>query len=320
MNAALAQSRTTDSPSAIVNERPIGARVLGGADAEPGEYPSMVALVRQDARPLEQRLFCGGTIVADRWILTAAHCVLDVFNRPLSTGRIRVVAGINDLALETPDTEHSVIQIVIHPGYDDTLVLPPNDIALLELETPVAAPSVTLFTGETNDYTDSFGIIAGWGATGITDTNTFILPTVLQDAAVPLITNALCNAPESYNGLIVDRHLCAGFADGQVDTCAGDSGGPLFIQADGVRVQAGITSLGTGCGQPFFYGIYTNVSHFIPWLSSYIEVPYQSPELIASRQARKNRGLFGGVGGITMLLLLFAVYFRAWHPTRTKQG
>ncbi|MFK7857870.1 MAG: serine protease [Granulosicoccus sp.] len=288
------QSGSNDSATAIINNRPLTARILGGGDAEPGEYPSMVALVTPGFVPLDQRLFCGGTLVADRWIMTAAHCVHDIFNLPRRPDFIRVVAGIDDLVRDTPDREHRVRQIIIHPNYDGLRELPPNDIALLELETVVNAPVATLFAGETNDFTSTFGFIAGWGAIEYADPDNPVYPTMLQDALVPLITNELCNAPQSYGGLIADTHLCAGFADGMVDACAGDSGGPLFINANGVQVQAGITSFGNGCGLPLFYGIYTNVSHFIPWLGQYIDVPFQDPQLAAFRAIQANDRLFKG--------------------------
>ena len=273
----------SDQAVAIINERPLMARILGGGDASPGEYPSMVALVSPGFASLDRRLFCGATVVAERWVMTAAHCVFDAFGQVLDPEFVRAVVGINDLRLETPDTEYRVMRIIVHPDYDLTRELPPSDIALLELESAIAAPKATLFTGDTENHTGTLGFIAGWGAIEFPDAANAVFPTALQDAAVPLIANSVCNAPESYDGLIEDEHLCAGFVDGEVDACAGDSGGPLFISVDGEQLQAGITSFGIGCGLPLFYGIYTNVSHFIPWLAQYFEVPFQSPELVAQR-------------------------------------
>ena len=335
MGSALAQSRLENTPSAagpsvatedvnagavvnddqavaIVNNRSLSARILGGGDANPGEYPSMVALVNPGFASLDRRLFCGATVVAERWVMTAAHCVFDGFGQMLDPEFVRAVSGINDLQLDTPDTEHRILRIIVHPDYDRTRELPPNDIALLELESEMVAPAATLFTGETENFTDTMGFIAGWGAIEYSDPANAVYPTTLQDAAVPLVSNDVCNAPQSYDGLIEDEHLCAGFVDGEIDACAGDSGGPLFITVNGEQLQAGITSFGIGCGLPLFYGIYTNVSHFIPWLSQYIEVPFQSPELVAERalpddtpaNSDSDDGLFGAASGLYGLSVL----------------
>ena len=302
---------------AIVNDRltdtrTLSARILGGADAEAGEYPSIVALVSPGFIPLDQRLFCGGTVVAETWVLTAAHCLYDSFGQPLQPGFIRVIAGITDLAEEQPEREIQVERVIIHPDYDRLLELPPNDIALLELQSAAPAPISTLFTGETDNDIGSMAAIAGWGAIEFTDAFNAVYPTMLQEAFVPLVSDQTCNAPQSYDGSIVDSHLCAGFVDGQVDACAGDSGGPLYITRNGVQVQAGISSFGIGCGLPLFYGIYTEVSFFIPWLSQYIAVPFQSPDLVAQRispdlaasNSQRESVFAGALGWQGMLMLL----------------
>jgi len=304
------------SANAIINEPTISSRVLGGGAAAPGEWPSVVALVRANNFPLENRLFCGGTIVAERWIMTAAHCLFNAFDIQLAPTSLRVVSGITDLRNELPDEEHIVTNIIVHPDYQhatDRII--PFDIALLELATSLDQPAVELFAEDTERYTGSLGFIAGWGAVQFVPPNNFVFPTTLQDAVVPLISNAVCNDPQSYNGAISANQVCAGYAEGGIDSCSGDSGGPLFIVENGQQIQVGITGFGDGCASPLFYGIYTNVSHFIPWLSNYIQVPEQSAELIASRQAAllgqiasestsSSRGFFGGSLHPIMILLL----------------
>lgn len=310
------------SVNAIINDGPsISSRVLGGADSEPGEWPSVVALVRANRFPLENRLFCGGTIVADRWIMTAAHCLFDAFGNQLQPSSIRVAAGITDLRNDMPDEEFVVTNIIIHPDYVHAIDrIIPSDIALLELANNVALPAVELFTRDTERYTGTLGFIAGWGATQFNGPNNSIFPSKLQDATVPLVSNAVCNDPQSYDGAVSDNQLCAGFEEGGVDTCTGDSGGPLFIIQNGQQIQVGITGFGNGCALPLFYGIYTNISHFIPWLSNYIQVPDQSAELIASRQAGQflpagvdvtssESGLFGGSLHPISLFLLGLIPF-----------
>lgn len=268
----------------------ITRRVLGGDASGRGDWPSVVALTRPGTGPLQDRFFCGGTIVADRWVMTAAHCLFDSFRGQDEPSRIRVIAGIHDLVQDAALEEIIVMSIIVHPGYDNELESPPNDIALLELATTLEAPVGELFVGESEDYSGTIGHIVGWGATRFSNENDADYPTTQQEAPVPLVSLETCNSPISYAGLIQVTQLCAGYAAGQIDTCAGDSGGPLYVVQNGRVLQMGITSFGNGCGQENFYGIYTNLSHYIPWLSQYITVPEQSAELIASRDAAINGG------------------------------
>lgn len=343
MAGAMPAVAQADDAEAIVNKRPLSARVLGGDTAQPGEYPSIVALVKPGFQTLDARLFCGGTLVADRWVLTAAHCLYDFITlQPLQPDRIRVVAGITDLALETPEAEVRVVQVIIHPDFDNSLELPRNDIALLELETSVSASFAKLFAADSDNYSRELGFIAGWGAIDNTDEYNPVFPTALQDAVVPLVSDEICNGPDSYDGLIARSHLCAGYIDGMIDACSGDSGGPLYVNVNGIQVQMGITSYGIGCGLPLFYGIYTDVSYFIPWLSDYISVPVQSSELLAKRAAEgvdvyassssvsgqmvaggsgagETRTFMGSVAGLSLWMLIVFALMRGRHHQRVGQ-
>ena len=321
-STAFAQSRIEDA-NAIVDNRSLQARILGGGDAEIGDHPSVVALVSTGFSSSDQRLFCGGTLVDERWVLTAAHCVLDNFQQALDPASIRVVAGFSDLSLSSPVDEVQVVQVVVHPDFNLNQDLPPNDIALIELAADTAATVTPLFTGDTSLYTGSLGVIAGWGAIEFDNPLRPVYPTILQDATVPLVSFEDCNAPESYDGILAESHLCAGYVDGEIDACAGDSGGPLYLRVNGEQVQAGIVSFGVGCGLPLFYGIYTDISFFIPWLSEYISVPEQSAELILTRlesttnPSESNDGSSGesflsadsggGKMGYLSLLMLFSI-------------
>jgi len=259
-------------------------RIIGGGDAEADSWPSLVAIVRSGTFPLIDRFFCGGTVVAEQWVMTAAHCVFGAFGQIVRPASMRVVAGVRNLETDIPDEETIVTNIFVHPEYNNDLSLPPYDIALLELATVIDAPVVNLFPGETEDYNGVSSYITGWGATEFIDENNATFPSQLQVATVPLVPLARCNSIVSYQGLVTDRQVCAGFIEGGVDSCAGDSGGPLFIIEEGEIVQIGITSFGNGCALPNFYGIYTSVSHFLPWLDNFIDVPEQDPDLVARRE------------------------------------
>lgn len=264
-------SAANQGADAIVSDLSLTARILGGGNAEVGEWPSMVAIVISGNFPLEDRFFCGGTVVAERWIMTAAHCMFDPFGTATQADSIRVVAGINDLQDENA-VETLVTNIFIHPQYDSNGSTLQNDIALLELGTALSAPATVLFDGDPETYNDTMAFIAGWGATTTDSSSSSQYPTLLQDASVPLVPLAQCNLPESYQGTIASTQVCAGFRQGGIDSCVGDSGGPLYIVENGQQVQVGITSFGNGCGLANFYGVYTNVSAFRPWMSNYIDV------------------------------------------------
>ena len=282
LNTSVAAQQLSTTPLGNdVENLLLTSRIIGGRDVESNRWPSLVALVSTGFGTVKNRFFCGATVVAERWVMTAAHCVFGSFGQRIQPSGLRVIAGIRNLDNDVPEEEVSVTNIVVHPQYDSDLEPPPFDIALLELSSAINAPIVNLFSGDPADHNGDSGYIAGWGATRFVNENDATYPAQLQEAAVPIVSLARCNSIVSYQGLITHRQLCAGFIDGGVDACAGDSGGPLFTIEDGVIRQMGITSFGNGCALANFYGIYTSVSHLLPWLSDYIDVPVQTPELVA---------------------------------------
>jgi secreted trypsin-like serine protease len=265
---------------AIYNKISIQSRVLGGGDAEVGAWPSMAAIVTAGTFALEDRFFCGGTVISDRWILTAAHCMFDAYASDTQPADIRVVVGINDLQDESA-IEVVVTNIFVHPQYNVAGGMMNNDIALLELANVVTAPATTLFDGDTETFNDTLAFIAGWGALDQVN-GSEVYPNLLQDASVPLVSLARCNSSESYQGGILNTQVCAGFREGGIDSCVGDSGGPLYLIQNGEQVQVGITSFGNECGLPNFYGVYTNISAHKTWINGYVADIELSKNTLAS--------------------------------------
>ena len=260
--------------SAALARPPVDEDIVGGQEADPGEWPHQVALVGKGP-DLYQGQFCGGTIIDSDWVLTAAHCVFESTINDLD-----VVAGIHDLDDPDPNfVRRTITQIVVHPDWDEDTF--DNDMALLKLSSPVperaggggTLPIVhaPLVAENIGPLTGVNATVTGWGNTlGQPNPGGQNFPDRLQEVVVPIIANSTCNAPASYGGSITDNMLCAGFAAGGKDSCQGDSGGPLVVFTGGQWKLAGVVSFGQGCAAPNFYGVYARVSRYTDWVNSIV--------------------------------------------------
>ncbi|XP_071519670.1 uncharacterized protein [Panulirus ornatus] len=240
-----------------VNVREDFLRIIGGREARKGEWPWQVAILNRF-----KETFCGGTLIAPRWILTAAHCIRK---------RLYVRLAEHDLrAYDSREIEMRVEQAFEHPEYDVETI--EHDLALLKLPRAVRynkyVRSACLPRRETPPPARSKCVIAGWGK----ERETHIFGSdVLNCARVPIVTRASCR--KAYpDHPITNNHICAGYRKGHYDTCSGDSGGPLVCQEEaegaegGVWRVHGVTSFGEGCGDRDKYGVYTKVVNYIPWI------------------------------------------------------
>ena len=267
----IVNSDLASEESTIIASQSTQARVIGGTQAAVGKWPSLVAVVMPGDQALQLRQFCGGSIVADRWVLTAAHCMFNQDGSATTPDQVRIVAGINDLDDATA-VETVVTNVYVHPQYENN-IFPINDIALLELATSVAEPENALLNGDPETLVGRNAYIAGWGAITLDGPVTADwFPNLLQEASMPIVSREQCNLPQSYDGNIIDTQLCAGFREGGVDSCQGDSGGPIYILEGTEQVQIGVTSFGAGCALPNLYGVYTSVDAFRSWIDDYINV------------------------------------------------
>jgi len=249
--------------------------VIGGAPSPLGNFPATVALLRVSSTSnLFNRQFCGGTAISDSYILTAAHCMYQT-GQPIAPSDFTVAGNFVDLGNDSP-AEFAVAEIIVHPNYDDNDINAENDIALLRLTQSHNFPIIQLFNGDARKLTGVTAAVAGWGATD----NNGNFPTLMQEAFVPITDLDVCSSV--YQGGINDVHICAGFQQGGVDACAGDSGGPLMINAASGLIQVGITSFGNGCALPNAYGVYSNVEHYDDWVASIVPAPSTGSELFTS--------------------------------------
>lgn len=232
-------------------------RILGGKKATKGRWPWQVALVKNN------RPYCGGTILTSQFIITAAHCVRrDIYVR----------AGEYDLSVkEGTEQEIKVEKVFINPGYDKDTV--DSDVAILKLKTPLIlskyVSNVCLPTKKTSKSmlrVNKMGTIIGWGKRKSSANRG---TKILYQANVPIVNTTVCrNVYEEY--YISNNMICAGYRNGKIDSCAGDSGGPLLFQRHKRWYIQGITSFGEGCGRRGKYGIYAKVFNFVKWIRKII--------------------------------------------------
>ena len=251
---------------------PAAPEIVGGQEANPGEWPWQVALVRK-GYPAYDGQFCGGSIIHRNWILTAAHCVDTSVPNDLD-----IIVGIHDLGNPEPNIVRMAIsQIVVHPGWNDSTK--DNDMALLKLTGSIPARAgsggtlpiafANLAPSSIGNLTGTMSTVTGWGNR---DPNGNDYPNRLHEVQVPIISNAECSG--SY-GNLTDNMICAGYPQGGKDSCQGDSGGPLVIYDNNAQrwVQVGVVSFGVGCAQPDYPGVYARVSRYASWINSYVNPP-----------------------------------------------
>ncbi|MCC6315581.1 MAG: serine protease [Thermomicrobiales bacterium] len=238
-----------------------GERIIGGSVASPGQFPFVVALMvsGQKTDPVK-RQFCGGSIIAERYVLTAAHCV-GVAPRQ----RLQVLAGRVNLRGEGGQVRR-VAAIYRNPNYIDARV--GYDVAVLELDRPfafneaVGAASLVTEGDESLQQPGSFPAVAGWGSLvrqipGKKARRPHY-PSAMRWTTVPVTTRDRCQSANWLTPRDAAVVFCAG--SGAHDSCQGDSGGPLFAHHDGEWVQIGIVDAGLGCAAPKFPGMYARLS------------------------------------------------------------
>ncbi|KAK4306864.1 hypothetical protein Pmani_021332 [Petrolisthes manimaculis] len=249
-------------------------RIVGGLTTTPPyKYPWLAGLSIPD---VSDSYFCGGAIITNNAVITAAHCLINQFTgEPHKTSILLVGVGDHDQASTNDDIpgvtrKVKVAEIIIHKLYKS--FEPHHDIGIIRLASRLdlsSHPQVRAVCLPSNQedsqdtYEGETGVAYGWG---VMNTSTLEQPDMVQEVALP-IWDPTCDGKDISTVKVTKWMLCAGDKKGGKDTCLGDSGGPLTVaQEDDRHTLVGITSFGSGCGDPNSPGAYTRVSSYLDWI------------------------------------------------------
>jgi len=225
------------------------AFIVGGSAVASGGAPYQVSLQTSSH-------FCGGTIISNTWIMTAAHCVV---GQNVNNINIRY----NSLTHNAGGAMVKAAQLIPHENYDSYNI--DNDIALIRLATALTlgqtnAQAIGLPAQGSDPAANANAFITGWGYTREGGS----LSTTMQGVNTPIVARATCNTAYAQYGGVTNNMFCAGiYPAGGQDACQGDSGGPVIVGG----VCVGAVSWGVGCARPNYPGVYARVGNYRTWIT-----------------------------------------------------
>ena len=285
----------------VIYERP-DLMVVGGTEVDPAcpdcKYPFMVSLKRNNFGH-----WCGGSLVREDWVLTAAHCVTEGWNFsiPINPNDLTVELGLHNVNNTEGSEAISIDEIFIHPDWSYSAL--DNDYALIHLSEPSSFETLQLIREDEHDNEPYMANVMGWGAiySGGPSSST------LLEVYIP-IDDGCGNYS---NNEITENHMCAGDDNGGENTCQGDSGGPLIItNDDGEYEQVGIVSWAYGWASAGYPTVYSRVWPELDWIFSYIGDPFEV-EIYGDVN-------FDGIVNVNDIIIVINFILHTYEPTNEE--
>ncbi|XP_019605405.1 trypsin [Rhinolophus sinicus] len=221
-------------------------KIVGGYTCQENSIPYQVSLNAGYH-------FCGGSLINDQWVVSAAHCYKSRIQVRLGEHNIEVIEG-NEQFINSA-------KVIRHPKYNSRTI--DNDIMLIKLSSPATISSrvATVSLPRSCAAVGTQCLISGWGNT---QSNGYDYPELLQCLEAPILSDSTCRS--AYPGQITSNMMCLGFLEGGKDSCQGDSGGPVVCNGE----LQGIVSWGYGCALRGKPGVYTKVCNYVDWIKETI--------------------------------------------------
>ncbi len=243
--------------------------LIGGLEAQDNTWPWMSSL----RHGTNNRHFCGGSIIDEMWVLTAAHCVHDNdTDDAIPVNSFKVVVG-DHVTTTRQDSEQEYFpkKVFLHEDFNRATM--DNDIALIELKrsieyneviAPVCLPSSPPPIGETC-------VTTGWGLERNGNTGRLQRVTSLNEVTIRIKSNEVCGSQRYWGDRITPNMVCAGYR--RRGACRGDSGGPLVCNNNGGSPFSlvGVTSyVPRGCSNPDGKSpsVFANVYNYLEWIQT----------------------------------------------------
>nr|XP_033340298.1 trypsin-2-like [Megalopta genalis] len=237
-------------------------RIVNGTKAVSKQFPYQVSLQRS----YNSRHFCGGSLIDEYYVLTAAHCMF-LNGEQILPWTVAIVAGELQLDTQTKAGQRrGVDEIYVHSEFNSSTLQ--NDVALLHLKVPfkLTEEITPILLAVEPPKADTVCQVSGWGYTA---ENYPVVSNDLMYVDLPIVDTEVCaklmvNITDMLPGM-----FCAGYMEGQRDACQGDSGGGMICNGH----LTGVVSGGYGCAHPQTPGIYSSVLFFEDWILKNMKAP-----------------------------------------------